>query len=177
MPRRIHILADAQIYHVYNRSVGKEYIFNKLTYLNHALELIDFYRFNQRLRYSKFRDLNKDFRAEYENNFRKQNPIIEIYSFAFMPNHFHFLLKQMHSDGIMNFTRKLQTSFSKFFNLKNDRHGNLFESSFKAKRVDTDEEFWHVSRYIHLNPVTAFLIDYNQLEDYPWTSFPFYAKR
>ena len=32
----------------------------------------------------------------------------------------------------------------------------------------------HVSRYIHLNPVTSYLIEFEDLKIYPWTSFPHY---
>lgn len=176
MPRRLHILATNEIYHIFNRSVGKESIFSNQRNLQHSLELIDYYRFPQAVRFSQYQILTKDFKKAYENNFRKQQHLVEIYSYAIMPNHYHFLLKQLQEDGIKTFIRILQNSFAKYFNIKNDRHGAVFQSTFKAKRVETDEEFVHVSRYIHLNPVTSFLIDFKNLSLYPWTSFPLYVK-
>ena len=92
-----------------------------------------------------------------------------------MPNHYHFLVKQLRDNGLARFVSNFQNSFAKVFNIKNDRDGALFQNSFKAKRVETDEQFVHVSRYIHLNPVTAYLIKFNELKDYPLTSFPNYV--
>lgn len=175
MPRRTQILATGEIYHIYNRSVGKEEILSRLGQLHRALNIADFYRYPQQLRYSRFRLLPKAIKQAYEENFRQKDPLVDIYAFAFMPNHFHFLLGQNTDGGVKDFVKKLQTSFSKFFNLKTDRTGNLFQSSFKGKRIVTDEDFLHISRYVHLNPVTSFLIDYKDLNKYPWTSFPFYA--
>lgn len=174
MPRRFHILATNEIYHVFNRSIGKEDILSSIRNLHHLFDLINYYQFPQNIRYSQYKILTKDYKKTYEENFKKQNLLVEIYSFAFMPNHYHFLLKQLSDNGIRTFIRIIQDSFAKYFNLKNDRNGGLFQSSFKAKRVETDEEFLHISRYIHLNPVSSFLIEYEELAHYPYTSFPYY---
>jgi len=50
----------------------------------------------------------------------------------------------------------------------------LFQGLFKAVRVESDEQLMHVSRYIHLNPVSSFLIRPDQLENYQWSSYPEY---
>jgi putative transposase len=47
---------------------------------------------------------------------------------------------------------------------------------FKAVRIETDEQFLHVSRYIHLNPVTSYLVKIKNLISYSWSSFPEYMK-
>ena len=91
-----------------------------------------------------------------------------------MPNHFHLLVKQLQEKGISLFVSNIQNSFAKNFNLKNDRHGSLFDHNFKSKRITNNEEYIHVSRYIHLNHVTAGLIEFEQLLTYPWTSLPYY---
>lgn len=70
----------------------------------------------------------------------------------------------------------MQNAHSKYFNLKNDRHGPMFQSRFKAVRVATDAVFLHVSRYIHLNPVTEFIVEINKLVEYEWSSYPLYVK-
>ncbi|MBI4066944.1 transposase [Candidatus Gottesmanbacteria bacterium] len=176
MPRRLHLLVNNEIYHVFNRSVGHEIIFSNKRNLQHTLDLLDYYRFTQKMRYSQYKTLTKEFKMDYESNFKEQLPLVEIYAYAFMPNHYHLLLKQLQNGGIGTFIRILQNSFAKYFNIKFDRHGALFQSTFKAKRVETDEEFVHTSRYIHLNPVTSFLIEFNELSIYPWTSFPIYSK-
>jgi|SRR3989344_2796183 len=174
MPRRNLVLTTSEIYHIFNRSIAKQNIFGSKYMLNKVLEIIDFYRFPQEIRLSKFNKLPKEKKQSYFENYRNKNPFVEIYAFAFMPNHFHFLLKQIHENGIIKFISNYQNSFAKFFNLKNNRNGTLFENSFKAKRIESDEQFLHVSRYIHLNPVTSYIIRIKDLDTYPYTSFPIY---
>jgi putative transposase len=174
MPRRTHILANDEIYHVYNRSVGHEEIIASKRTLNRILELLDYYKYPQRLRFSKYKTLPEIMKIEYTSLYLKKTPTVELYAYAFMPNHYHLLIKQLKNNGIAKFIANIQNSYAKYFNLKYDRHGSLFDHPFKAKRVETDEDFIHISRYIHLNPVTSYLIEVNQLKKYPWTSLPHY---
>ena len=88
-----------------------------------------------------------------------------------MPNHFHLIIKQVAPKGISNFLADFQNSYTKYFNVKRDRVGPLFQGPFKSVHVKNDEYLLHLSRYIHLNPVSSFLIKQNQLTNYPWSSF------
>lgn len=177
MPQRPVVLANNEIYHVFNRSIAGANIFaqNQKVNLNKALEIVNYYRFPQKLRLSKFKSLPAELKKKYLNALGSVTPLVEIYVFAFMPNHFHFLFKQIKDKGIVTFISNFQNSFAKVFNLKNNRNGALFQNAFKAKRVATDEQFAHVSRYIHLNPVTAYIIEFDELANFEWTSFPAYA--
>jgi len=95
-----------------------------------------------------------------------------------MPNHFHFLLKNLKDSGINKFMSNFQNSYAKYFNTKTGRTGSLFQQNFKAVRVESDEQLTHVSRYIHLNPITAYLINsVEELIDYPWSSYPEYISK
>jgi len=174
MPRRNLVIATNEIYHIFNRSIAKENIFSSMTNLRKAFEIIEFYRLSQTLKLSKFRVLPKQLKDEYQRKIQDKSPLVEIYAFALMPNHYHLLLKQLQENGVSRFISNFQNSFAKVFNLKNQRDGALFQNSFKARRVETDEEFVHLSRYIHLNPITAFLIKFQDLTSYPWTSFSIY---
>lgn len=175
MSKRNLVLTTDEIYHVFNRSVGKQTIFSFKSNLTRILDILEFYRFPQELRFSKFKTLSQILRNEYLLSLRNKSALVEIYAYAFMPNHFHLLLKQLKDKGIARFVSNIQNSFAKYFNTKFERHGALFQNPFKAKRVETDEQFVHVSRYIHLNPVTSYLIEFDELSTYPWTSFPIYA--
>lgn len=128
------------------------------------------------MRYSFYRLLPHPVKENYIKNIEKQTPLVDLFAFAIMPNHFHLLLKQLYDKGISTFISNIQNGFAKFFNLKNDRHGTLFQNPFKAKIVETHEEFIHISRYIHLNPITSFIIDIDHLKDYPWTSMKWYMR-
>jgi hypothetical protein len=59
-----------------------------------------------------------------------------------------------------------------YFNVKYERVGHLFQGRYKAILVDVDEYAKELSRYIHLNPVRAGIVD--DPEDYPWSSYSFY---
>lgn len=177
MPQRSVVLANEEIYHIFNRSIAKENIFaqNQKVNLNKALEIVNYYRFPQKIRLSKFKSLPAELKKQYLDALEDVMPLVEVYAFAFMPNHYHFLLKQMQDKGIATFAANFQNSFAKVFNLKSNRNGALFQNAFKAKRMITDEQFIHVSRYIHLNPVAAFMIEFDKLVSFEWTSFPIYA--
>lgn len=174
MPYRRLIFAINQFYHIYNRSVGNELVFGRKDYLRRALNLTDFYRFSPQISYSKFKALNQELRKIKQKSIYSSPPLVEIHSLAFMPNHFHFLLKQRQENGISTFVSNFQNSFAKYFNTKNDRHGSLFCEMFKAVYLESEEQLLHVSRYIHLNPVSSYLIEIDQSVSYPYTSLPYY---
>lgn len=109
------------------------------------------------------------------DNLRKNERQVEIMAFCLMPNHVHFLIKEIREKGISTFMSIFQNSYAKYFNLKTERTGSLFQTMFKAIRIETEEQLIHVARYIHLNPITAYTLKtVAQLTTYPWSSFPAY---
>ncbi|HLE48782.1 MAG TPA: transposase [Patescibacteria group bacterium] len=175
MPRKRNLVfANGETYHVYNRTTANEWTFSKKRDIERALNLISFYHYEQTIRYSFFNKL-KDFqKLDYLKNNSFDKKIVEIYAYCFMPDHFHLLLRQTAENGIRNFLSNFQNSYAKYFNVKNKRHGSLFQNPFKAKHISSDETLLHVSRYIHLNPVTSYLMDTKELKDSVLTSFPIY---
>ncbi|MDO8498435.1 MAG: transposase [bacterium] len=116
-----------------------------------------------------------DSRRQITDNLQKENDLlVEILAFCLMPNHFHLLLKQISEKGIINFMGNVQNSYVKYLNIKEGRIGPLFQSAFKGKRIETDEQLLHVSRYIHLNPSTSYLVEQEKFAEYPWSSLPIY---
>lgn len=103
----------------------------------------------------------------FEPNYNKK--IVDIVCYCLMPNHFHFLLKQLKDGGITEFVSKLSNSYTKYFNTKEKRVGPLFQGEFKSVLVESDERLLHVSRYIHLNPLTSYLV--KDLNSYEWSSY------
>jgi len=84
-----------------------------------------------------------------------------------MPNHFHLLIYQ--HDNLEAFTklmRRVSLSYTIYFNKRYKRVGHLFQSHFKAKKIDNDIYLQHISRYIHLNP--------RDYETYKWSSLPYF---
>lgn len=89
-----------------------------------------------------------------------------------MPNHFHLLLKQNKDFGISRFTAQLQNGYAKYFNIKTKRFGAVFQSMYKAVRIEYNEHLIHVARYIHLNPLTAGIVESSsELATYPYNSY------
>lgn len=176
MPYRITHLVSDQIYHVFNRGVARLPIFSSTKDYKRFLELVDYYRFTDiPCSYSQFKKIASENREKILNELRANNNIhIEILAFCLMPNHFHFLIRQISDNGLKIFMSNFQNGYVKYYNLKSERGGPLFQSSFKAVRIESDEQLLHVSRYIHLNPCTSFLIGKDNLTAYQWSSYSDY---
>lgn len=63
----------------------------------------------------------------------------------------------------------LNTSYTNYFNAKTGRVGHLFQGRYRALLVEKDRYALELSRYIHLNPVRARLVE--EPMDYRWSSF------
>lgn len=172
------ILADNQIYHVFNRAIDRQTIFTTKWEYKRALETLKYYRFaNLPFKLSQLLNLQDDVRQKIISELiQKNEKIIEFIAFCIMPNHFHFLIKQLIPNGISKFVSDFTNSYTRYFNTKHERNGHLFEGLFKAVLVESDEQLIHLSRYIHLNPVASFIIKSAELEDYSWSSLPEYLK-
>lgn len=177
MPYRRTLIVTGEIYHVFNRSIAHQQIFSNQKEFHRILELIPFYSYHRPpLRFSHFNRLPQEQRVTFTNTLKKnQKKQIQILAFCIMPNHLHFLLKEVENHGIATFMRNIQNSYAKYFNTKNKRTGALFQSMFKAVRIETDEQLLHVARYIHLNPLTSYIIHQtNNLSNYLWSSYSDY---
>jgi putative transposase len=177
MPFRKAPIVNGEIYHVFNRSIARQPVFESKRDYERFLDILRYYRFfKPPLSYSHFFRLNSELRQKYLLELNVQKPICDVFVFCLMPNHFHLLLKQATDNGITNLLSNIQNSYARYFNTKYKRNGALFQEMFKAVRVETDEQFVHVARYIHLNPLNGFLLkSTKELGNYTWTSFADYV--
>lgn len=174
MPTRKINFVNGKIYHVFNKTIESKKIFND-DYINLIfLEIIRYYRsFKISTRFSQFKDLS----SEFQNLVLKDiiNPIyfqVEILCYCLMPTHFHFLVKQLTDNGVQKHMANILNSFTRYFNIKNERKGPIFLPRFKAVKIKNEQQLKHVSRYVHLNPYSdKFIGDISELEKYPWSSF------
>lgn len=167
MAVRKTILATGEIYHVFNHSVAGIPIFKGAREGNIFLEAMKFYlQPDPPTRFSIYRTSRNVFPIKLTS------PIVTIICFCIMPNHFHLMLRQEKDDGIRQFMHRISNSFAHYYAIRNKQRGHIFEGNFKAVRVETEEQLLHLSRYIHLNPVTAYLV--NKPEDYPYSSYRVY---
>lgn len=168
---------NGDIYHVFNRGVEKRLTFTNSRDYERGIQTFTYYRLkNPPIRFSYFLRLSKDAHSFVVEQLERLNEQVDILSFCFMPNHFHFLLRQTEERGISRFIADFTNSYTKYFNTKYKRVGHLFQGAFKAVRIETDEQLVHVSRYIHLNPVSSFLIEPEELKNYFWSSYIEYLR-
>ncbi|MBI4039390.1 transposase [Candidatus Daviesbacteria bacterium] len=169
------IFANDEIYHVFNRGVEKRPTFTDKRELGRGLITLDFYRLAKLpLKLSRFLNLAEAERAKFRQDLNTFEKLVEIICYCLMPNHFHLLLKQKLEGGISTFVANFTNSYTRYFNTRHERIGPLFQGLFKAVLIESDEQLIHVSRYIHLNPVSSLLIEPDELESYQWSSFPEY---
>ena len=176
----IKIPIENGFYHIYNRGVNKQEIFNTpqdysvfLNYLKEALSPIpkiqDLQKFEVEINgftFIKPKRLPKNFYSE-----------IDLIAYVLMPNHFHLIIKQNKRESMETFMRSLATRYSMYFNKSYDRVGSLFQSIYKAVLIENENYLLHLSRYIHLNPKKNFTdltkayssyADYLGMKKTPW---------
>ncbi len=88
--------------------------------------------------------------------------------YSLMPNHYHLVMETPDAN-LTKGMHFIQTSYTIYFNRKYRRIGHLFQGRYKALLVDKDNYLLELSRYVHLNPLRANLVE--RLEDYEWSSY------
>ncbi|ETI89116.1 MAG: hypothetical protein Q607_CBUC00182G0096 [Clostridium butyricum DORA_1] len=94
-----------------------------------------------------------------------------IISYCLMTNHVHIQIEAKEKP-INFYIGRINNFYAKNFNKKYNFIGHLFQSRYNAEIIEKDEYVLEVSRYIHLNPVRANII--NKPEDYKWSSYCMY---
>jgi REP element-mobilizing transposase RayT len=102
-----------------------------------------------------------------------QDKKVDLLAYCLMPNHVHLLLETPEGN-LSKIMQAFQTSYTVYFNKRHGRSGHVFEQRYKAMLVDKDNYLLQVSRYIHLNAVSAKLAERPQ--DYRWSSYGSYLK-
>lgn len=148
------------VYHCYNRGVEKRPIF---------MDTQDYGVFLNRLKQmlANPKDLTS---ADPIDHLKSYYGDVELLAYCLMPNHFHLLLHQTSDRSIPEFMRTLSTSYTMYFNKRYERVGHLFQGTYKARHVDNESYWLHISRYIHLNPLSS----RTNIESFPYSSLPYY---
>lgn len=137
-----HIFLAGNFYHIYNRgNEGRDIFFERENFLFFLRKL------------GKYCD----------------QMLIRVVCYCLMPNHFHLLLKQTADMSISKLMAVLCTSYAKAINSRYQRVGHLFQDRYKAKWIGSTEYLVHLSRYFHVNPVIAGLVD--KPEDWEFSSY------
>lgn len=147
MSRENRIYSELGIYHIMFRGVNKQNIFEE--------------------------DFDFKVMCDYIKKLKKKFSF-EIYAYCLMTNHVHLILKEKNMGDISLIMNNLLTKYAIYFNSKYDRRGHLFENRYKSKAITSNDYLFASVRYIHQNPVKAFIVP--KLEDYFWSSYNEYIK-
>ena len=94
---------------------------------------------------------------------------IKIHTYCLMTNHYHVLVETPHPN-LSKAIQWINVSYATYFNRKHQRVGHLFQGRFKSILVEADEYLEQLSRYIHLNPVRAKMVE--SPGEFRWSSYP-----
>jgi putative transposase len=131
MPRRKTELVAGECYHLHNRGNNRQPVF---------FERENYAFFLQRWR-------------------KYVSPVCDVIAYCPMPTHYHMLVL-VAVDGLSHGMQLFGIAYTKAINVRYLRVGALFQGAFGAKQVDRDEYLLDLSRYIHLNPVMAGLVQH-----------------
>lgn len=108
-----------------------------------------------------YRTLLKEVQEYYMNDY-------EIAAYCLMDNHVHILIstKDRH---LCFFVSRINSIYTKYFNKKYNYIGHLFQDIYFSELIEKDEQMLETSRYIHLNPVKANMVE--KPEEYKMSSY------
>lgn len=93
---------------------------------------------------------------------------ILVHSYVLMDNHYHLILETP-KGNLLKVMHGINSRYTIYFNRRHKRSGHLFQGRYKAIIVDKDEYLIPLSRYVHLNPVRARMVE--KPEQYKWSSY------
>jgi REP element-mobilizing transposase RayT len=96
-----------------------------------------------------------------------------LHSFVLMTSHEHLFVETPEAN-LSAGMQYLNGSYTSYFNRRHRRVGHLFQGRFKGHLVELEGYFLEVSRYLHLNPVRAGLVE--RPEDWRWGSCAGYCR-
>ena len=96
-----------------------------------------------------------------------------VFAWVLMDNHFHLFL-QTPEANLSAGMHDLNSGYATCFNRRHRRVGSLYQGRFKAILVEDESYGWTLSRYVHLNPVRAKMV--NRPEAYTWSSYQYYLR-
>ena len=144
MSRQARTLSKTGIYHIMLRGINQQQIFQ------------------EEEDYKKFIKIIKEC---------KEAKLFNIYAYCLMGNHIHLLLQEK-EEVIGQVMKRIASRFASWYNIKYQRVGHLFQDRYKSEPVETTEYFLTVLRYIHKNPIKAYICDC--IDEYKYSSYQEY---
>lgn len=130
MTRPLRIEFAGAWYHVMNRGAGRRTVFRCERHRKGFLSLLE----------------------EISETFR-----VEIHAYCLLENHYHLVIHTPEA-GLSRPMRHLNGVYTQWFNRVEETDGPLFRGRFAAKVVDSEAYLARLTRYVHLNPVEAGIV-------------------
>jgi putative transposase len=170
MPTRNVALTTNETYHVYTHTIDNITAFTTAHYYDRMVGSLRFYlKKQQPCKFSWLRHPSYSAKAQEYLSFDRSENHVDVIAYCLMPNHLHLILRQLTENGIRDFMSSVLRSYSLYYNTRNKRKGPLWERRFESIHVDDDSYLLHLTRYVHLNPVSKSLVD--RPEDWKWSSY------
>jgi len=118
--------------------------------------------------FKSLRDMEK-FLSYLESATKRYGAVIHAY--CLMDTHYHLFIETP-LGNLSKIIHHINGAYTNYYNKKRERTGHLFQGRYKAILVEADEYAKELSRYIHLNPVRAGMVD--NPEEYIWSSYRYY---
>jgi len=142
-----------EMYHVFTRSIAGCQVFRQPEDYRRSVELMGYYlpmdgsiSYSRSVRFPKLRNPSGI-------------PRVQLIAYCIMPTHIHVVLKQLVNNGIHSYMNTVLNGYTHYFNKKYNRKGPLWEGRFRRVLVTSDEQLMYLTRYVHLNPVIAGLVN------------------
>jgi putative transposase len=149
MPRPLRLEFENAFHHVMNRGRNKQAIFHNSDYFEAFLTTL------------------KEASERYD---------AIIHAYCLMTNHYHLLIETPKAN-LNQIMQHINGKYTQWHNRKRGMAGTLFRGRYKSVLVDEDSYLLQLSRYIHRNPLEVKRKMVEQLEDYPWSSYPAYINK
>lgn len=146
--RKIKFTND-EYYHIFNRGVEKRDIFSGKSGLDRFFQSMD--------EFNTLSPIGSIYAASFHKNEQVTNLIdrpkrlVSFICYCLNPNHYHFILQQLTDRGIEKFMHRLGLGYTNYFNKKYQRSGSLFQGTFKANHIDSNDYLLYASAYVNLN--------------------------
>ena len=141
--------ANGEYYHLFNRGVDKREIFLDQKDLDRFLQSMS--EFNTLIPIGGIYAASFHKNNSLRNLVSKTGKLVNFICYCLCPNHYHFILRQSTDRGIEKFMHRLGLGYTNYFNKKHQRTGSLFQGTFKANHVDSNEYLLYASAYVNLN--------------------------
>lgn len=111
--------------------------------------------------------MKKKYKTLLCENMQKSNA--KLLSYCIMSNHAHMLMYTNNFQEISKLMQKINTSFARIYNRKNNRVGFVFKDRFSVQQIRNRQHLYNCLAYIHFNPIKAGIV--RKLQDYEYSSY------